>query len=195
MMDILSGATPLIVDVRQNGSGPRLEFEDWYRAHHAGLVTLITAVVGNVDEGREAVDDALARAYERWDHVSLMESPTGWTYRVALNVARRRARRRALEVRLLGRSRAESIPGPTGELWLLVAELPARQREAVLLRHVAQMTEREIAEVMAVKREIRGPTHSGTPCVVDPHDEGSLAVSTSRSCHMGYLWQLCARVL
>jgi RNA polymerase sigma-70 factor (ECF subfamily) len=130
----------------------RLAFEDWYRAEHARLVTLITAVVGNADEGREAVDDALARAYERWERVSAMESPTGWTYRVALNVARRRARRHAIEARLLGRSRPQSVPGPTGELWLLVADLPSRQREAVLLRHVAQMTEREISEVMGVKR-------------------------------------------
>jgi RNA polymerase sigma-70 factor (ECF subfamily) len=127
-------------------------FEDWYRAEHARLVTLITAVVGDADRGRDAVDDALARAYERWDRVSLMASPTAWTYRVALNVARRRARRQAIEARLLGRSRPELVPGPTGELWLVVAELPVRQREAVLLRHVAQMTEAEIADVMGIKR-------------------------------------------
>jgi RNA polymerase sigma-70 factor (ECF subfamily) len=127
-------------------------FESWYRAEHSRLVTLITAVVGDADAGRDAVDDALARAYERWDRVSLMESPTGWTYRVALNVARRHARRHAIEARLLGRSRPELVPGPTGELWLVVADLPVRQREAVLLRHVAQMTEREIADVMGIKR-------------------------------------------
>jgi RNA polymerase sigma-70 factor (ECF subfamily) len=130
----------------------RLGFEEWYRAEHARLVTLITAVVGNADEGREAVDEALTRAYERWGDVSVMESPTGWTYRVALNVARRRARRHAIEAQLLGRSRPQSVPGPTGELWLLVADLPTRQREAVLLRHVAHMTEREIADVMGIKR-------------------------------------------
>lgn len=35
---------------------------------------------------------------------------------------------------------------------MLVANLPVRQREAVLLRHVAQLTEQEIADAMGVKR-------------------------------------------
>ena len=128
------------------------DFEDWYRAEHARLVTLISAVVGNADEGREAVDDALAQAYERWEDVSRLDSPTGWTYRVALNVAKRRARRRAIESRLLRRTSSPSVPGPTGELWLVVRDLAPRQREAVLLRHVAQLTEHEIAHVMGVQR-------------------------------------------
>ncbi len=129
-----------------------LNFETWYREIHPRLITLLAATAGEVDLACEAADEALARAYERWAQVSRMASPTGWTYRVALNVVRRRARRRALERRLVGRPRREDVPGPSGELWLLVAELPLRQRTAVLLRHVGQLTEQEIAEVMDVAR-------------------------------------------
>jgi DNA-directed RNA polymerase specialized sigma24 family protein len=129
-----------------------LNFERWYREVHPRLITLLAATAGEVDLACEAADEALARAYERWAQVSRMASPSGWTYRVALNVVRRRARRRALERRLVGRPRREDVPGPSGELWLLVAELPLRQRTAVLLRHVGQLTEQEIAEVMAVAR-------------------------------------------
>lgn len=128
------------------------DFEVWYRIAHPRLVTLLAASAGDVALGREAADEALARAFERWERVSQMSSPIGWTYKVALNVVRRRARRRALERRLLGRVREEHVPGPTGELWLVVAELPPRQRSAVLLRHVGQLTEQEIAEVMGVAR-------------------------------------------
>ena len=127
-------------------------FEDWYRREHARLVTLVSAAVGDAEIGRDAADEALARAFERWKRVSVMSSPSGWAYRVALNVARRRARRRAMEQRLLGRRRAESVPGPTGELWALVSVLPVRQRQAVLLRHVGQLTEIEVADVMGVAR-------------------------------------------
>jgi RNA polymerase sigma-70 factor (ECF subfamily) len=127
-------------------------FEDWYAGAHARLVTLVTAAVGDAEVGRDVADEALARAYERWDRVSAMQSPTGWTYRVALNVARRRARRRATERRLLGRPRTDDVAGPTGELWTLVAGLPERQRQAVLLRHVGHLTEPEIADVMGVAR-------------------------------------------
>jgi DNA-directed RNA polymerase specialized sigma24 family protein len=128
------------------------DFEVWYRRVHPRLVTLLAASTGDAALGREAADEALARAFERWSRVSQMESPVGWTYTVALNVVRRGARRRAVERRLLRRVRHEDVPGPTGELWLLVAELPARQRTAVLLRHVGQLSEQEIAGVMGVAR-------------------------------------------
>ncbi len=131
----------------------RRDFDAWYQDLHPRLVTTLIAVLGDVDVACEATDEAFARAYERWTRVSGMESPDGWTYRVAYNVARRHWRRHALEGRLL-RSRAPdaSVPGPAGELWLLVRELPPRQRLAVLLRHVGQLTEREIADVMGIKR-------------------------------------------
>ncbi len=128
------------------------DFELWYRREHPRLVTLLAASTGDAALGCEAADEALARAFERWGRVSQMASPTGWTYKVALNIVRRSERRRVLERRLLGRFRHEDVLGPTGELWLLVAELPARQRIAVLLRHVGQLTEQEIADVMGVAR-------------------------------------------
>ena len=40
-----------------------------------------------------------ARAFERWADVSRMANPTGWVYRVAVNVGRNRVRRRLLERR------------------------------------------------------------------------------------------------
>jgi DNA-directed RNA polymerase specialized sigma24 family protein len=129
-----------------------IDFETWYRHEHPRLVTLLAASTGDAPLARDAADEAVARAFERWERVSCMASPAGWTYRVALNIVRRRARRRAFEHRILRRIRPEHIPGPTGELWLLVAALPSRQRTAVLLRHVGQLTEREIAEVMGIAR-------------------------------------------
>jgi RNA polymerase sigma-70 factor (ECF subfamily) len=116
-------------------------------------VTTLVAVLGDVDVAREATDEAFARALERWTRVSAMESMDGWTYRVAYNVARRHWRRRALEQRLLHTRASEtSVPGPAGELWLMVRELPTRQALAVSLRHVGQLTEQEIADVMGVTR-------------------------------------------
>jgi RNA polymerase sigma-70 factor (ECF subfamily) len=126
-------------------------FEDWYRREHPGLVTALAVTVGDADLAADAVDEALARALERWDR---LDRPTAWTYRVALNVVRRRQRRRTLERTLLGRHHrpAAPLPGPAGELWLLVADLPPRQREAVVLRHIGHLTEAEVADVMGVAR-------------------------------------------
>src|SRR3954468_24483372 len=113
-------------------------FEGWYRAEHPRLLASILLVTGSLDEAGEVTDEAFARAYERWDRVGAMASPGGWTYRVAVNVARRRGRRRTLEQRVLARRRpVADVPAPAGEAWALVADLPERQRTAVVLRYVA----------------------------------------------------------
>lgn len=132
---------------------PTPSFDDWYVEIHPKLVTIVAATLGDVDLACDAADEALTRALARWDTVGEMQSPNGWVYRVALNVCKRRLRRRSLERRLLRRLPApEPIDGPTGELWAMVKDLGPRQQQAVLLRHVADFTEPEIGEVMGVSR-------------------------------------------
>ena len=152
-----------------------MEFEDWYRREHPRLITVLAAVTGEADLAEEAADEAFVRAFERWERVSEMASPAGWTYRVGLNVVWRRAHRRALERRLIMRHRHENVPGPTGEVWMLVAELPRRQRTAVLLRYAGQFTEQEIADVMGVARgtvssTLRAAHQRLAAAIADPDD-------------------------
>ena len=96
--------------------------------------------------------EAFSRAYERWPRIAAMDSPSGWVYRVALNELRRRMRRRRHESRLLRRERPHPIP-PVDfdpELWDAVAALPVRQREAIVLRYVGDLTERDVASVLGI---------------------------------------------
>ncbi len=131
-------------------------FEDWYTAYHPRLVTVLVGITGDRHEAIDAADEALVRALERWDRVSAMDSPEGWTYAVALNLvrrsARRRSRRRDAETRARSGDRTAELDGANAELWALVAGLPERQRTAVVLRTVAGLTEPEIATVMGVAR-------------------------------------------
>lgn len=86
-----------------------LQFDTWYREEYPRVLAALTVVIGNGDVAADATAEAFVRAYERWDRVSRMLSPGGWLYRVALNVARRRARRLSLERELLRpRSRREN---------------------------------------------------------------------------------------
>ena len=64
-------------------------------------------------------------------------------------VPSRRARFRDSVARLAERS---SAPEPEADLWLLVRDLPPRQRTAVVLRHLGGRTEAEIAAAMGVTR-------------------------------------------
>jgi RNA polymerase sigma-70 factor (ECF subfamily) len=129
------------------------DFEAWYRAEHPALLASLALMSGDSDLARDAVDEALARALERWDRVGTMASPGGWTYRVAVNCLRRHQRRAALERRFhQARGGPHEPAEPTSELWALVRDLPPRQREVVVLRYVADLSQAEIAAALGIGR-------------------------------------------
>lgn len=117
------------------------------------MVATLLLATGDLELATEGVDEACARALARWERVSAMGSPTGWAYTVALNHARRTARRRSLERLVLGRWAAEpNMPEAALEIWGLVGDLPARQRQVVVLRHVGDLKEAEIANLLKISR-------------------------------------------
>lgn len=140
-----------------------VDFEDWYARTHPRLVSTLTLISGDADAATEAADESFVRAFERWSRVSLMTSPTGWTYRTALNALRRRRRRAAMEQRLLRRTGLADVEPPTDwsvETWNILQQLPARERTAVALRYVADLTTEEIAAAMGIASGTVGSTLS-----------------------------------
>jgi DNA-directed RNA polymerase specialized sigma24 family protein len=129
-------------------------FSEWYRESQPGLLESVLRVVGRQEVAEDALDEAFEKAFARWQRVQAMRSPSGWVYRVAVNAARRQLAREVREGERLGFATAgrSVVPPPGGEAWLLVGELPVRQRTAIVLRHVAAMTEVEIAAAMGVTR-------------------------------------------
>jgi RNA polymerase sigma-70 factor (ECF subfamily) len=123
-----------------------------YESERDGMARSLHVISGDAEAARDAVAEAFSRAYERWPRVASMDSPSGWVYRVALNELRRRMRRRGLESRLLRRERLHAIPPADidPELWDAVAALPQRQREAIVLRYVGDLTERDVASVLRI---------------------------------------------
>ena len=132
------------------------DFAAWYRAEHPKVLGSLTVLCGDREVASEVADEAFARALAHWRRVSAMASPGGWTYRVALNQLRRRHRRRTAEQVALTRSGPETATVehslPDAELWVAVRALPERQRQAVVLRYVADLPEIEIAEALSVSR-------------------------------------------
>jgi len=141
--------------VTRDGVGDDPAFELWYREEYPRLVNTLAAATGDRAVAEEAAAEACTRALERWERVGGLDRPGGWVYRVGLNDARRRLRRRDLEARLLRRHRvAEVVPEHEAdpELWAAVAGLGERTRTAVVLRFVADLTEPDIAQAMGVRR-------------------------------------------
>jgi RNA polymerase sigma factor (sigma-70 family) len=131
-----------------------LDFDEWYRAEWPRLVASLAMMCGDREQARELAAEAFARALARWPRVGAMESPGGWTYKVAVNLARRKHGRAKTEQEVLLRMRSgtESVvlPDHSAELWTLVATLPERERVAVGLRYGRGMSEPEIAAALGV---------------------------------------------
>lgn len=154
------------------------DFDEWYRGQWPRLVGAMLLVTGDVESARDVAAQAFLRAYEGWD-AGVIRDPGAWTYRVAVNLVRRRARRAATEHRLLLRSArptAEVAPGIEPELWRAVARLPQRQRTAVGLRYIADLTQVEVAHAMGVSPGTAAATLSAARAVLrqalaDPGDD------------------------
>ncbi len=130
-----------------------VDFADFYADAHPRLVAAVTGFCGDPEIGRDAADEAMVRAFERWERVGRMESPAGWVMATGMNQARRILRRRSRLDALLRRSRPPAaVEGPAAEVWQIVGDLPERQRQAIVLRHLADLTEPDIAAAMGVTR-------------------------------------------
>lgn len=101
------------------------DFEEWYAREYGSVVRVLAAIAGEADVAGDVVAEAFSRAFERWDKVGALANPTGWVYRVAVNLLRGRWRRSAIERRLLIRravppsigrdgARSGALGGPGG---------------------------------------------------------------------------------
>ena len=127
-------------------------FEDWYQATWSPLVRSLTVFCGDGDRAVELASETFARACQVWAGADHPRQPTAWAYTVAFNLARRHGARRTRELQLLSaeRSMVAAAEERDLDLWRAVAELSPRAREAVVLRYVADLREREVAEVMQI---------------------------------------------
>lgn len=147
-----------------------LRFERWYPAAHRRMVAALALTCGQVDEAVEAVDEAFARLYERWDSVVANGDPSAWTYRVAVNVLRRRLRRRAMEAVVLRRARRHGDLAEAGnEIWHLIRPLSPRQRDVLILRYVADLTEAQVADALRISRSTVSSTLADAHRRLRPH--------------------------
>jgi RNA polymerase sigma-70 factor (ECF subfamily) len=130
-------------------------FDDWYRREHPRVANGLYLISGSLDSAREATDEAFCRAAASWSRVRRMDSPTGWTFKVGLNLLRREARRSRRERSAIGRIAPEAplvVEIPDADVWSAVQGLPDRQRRTVVLRYVGDLPEAEIARILGVAR-------------------------------------------
>jgi RNA polymerase sigma-70 factor, ECF subfamily len=130
-------------------------FEDFYRAERGAIVRAVTSTLNDRDLATESADEALARAYERWTEVAPMDNPSGWVYRVAVNLGRNRLKRLDLERRKppLPGLDVPDIDAPADPaIARALARLPLSLQQVVVLRVLLDWQIDEIAAALGCPR-------------------------------------------
>jgi len=133
-----------------------------YQAHAVGLIRLAIVMLGERTAAEDVVQDAFLGLYRHWGRLSDPAKALGYVRSAVLNgcrsVLRARGRPRHLAAVALAGDAVESA-----EAAALVSEqhqavlaairaLPGRQREALVMRYYADLSEAEIARAMGVSR-------------------------------------------
>jgi RNA polymerase sigma-70 factor (sigma-E family) len=112
-------------------------FEDFFHANYERLLRTMYLSTGDRHEAEDLAQDAMARLFERWDRVRVLDDPVGYAYRTALNLRRSQLRRLATAAKKAFGGRTSHEPLDAVEerdsLRRALAELPATQREALIL--------------------------------------------------------------
>ncbi|GIG01670.1 sigma-70 family RNA polymerase sigma factor [Catellatospora citrea] len=126
------------------------DFAEFYLSGKDAVFRAVLAAGGDRAGAEDAVAEAYARAYARWETVREHPNPLAWVLRVALNVRRSVWRRLRREV--LGDPPEQSAAGlePDGGLRRELAALPRRQREVVALRLLADLSVAETAALLGI---------------------------------------------
>jgi RNA polymerase sigma factor (sigma-70 family) len=132
-------------------------FQRLVDAHWRDVARLARGLAGPVD-GDDVAQQAWTQAYAAYPSLRSATNLRGWlltiTHRCAMDAHRSRARRAVPtdDDVVLERSTGV-VTGPEDrlgdpELWALVAGLPERQREAVVLKYVADLDHPTIADLL-----------------------------------------------
>ena len=130
---------------RQSG-----EFATFYAAALDPTYRAVLLVTRHQARAEDAVQEAFARAYERWDEIRSHPAPTAWVIRVALNVHQsswriwRRENSDPPEIAV-----ADELP-IDALLVRAVWRLPRRQRQVVALRVLLDLSSAQTAEALGM---------------------------------------------
>ena len=129
------------------------EFERFVRVSSPGLLRTAWLLCGDPQRAEEMVQESLERVYLRWGRVCKGGQPLAYTRRVLINVNTDRWRRTRKEVLTYDGAVAEAPAvgdGAVEDRDQVIRLLPPREREVVVLRHYADLSERDVADLLQV---------------------------------------------
>lgn len=129
-----------------------------YSAHYRGLVRLAAYLTGDRDGAEEVVQDAYVKVLGGWGGLRDLDKGEAYLRQAVVNLCRSRLRQRVVERRHAPAPMPDTASAESGALTELdrsavidaLAALPRRQREAIVLRYCADLSEAQTAHTMGI---------------------------------------------
>ncbi len=134
-----------------------VEFREFFESESDRLVRAMYLQTGDLALAEDLCQEALVRAYERWDRIRTMASPTGYVFRIAFRLDRRRRRRSTAGAHLAAAAAPMEPPDPAaravsrGDVARALRRLPAGQRAVVVLVEWLDLSSAEAAVVLGIQ--------------------------------------------
>ncbi len=145
--------------VRPEWSADRAVIE-LYSQHYRALVRLAALLVRDTPTAEEVVQDSFVAMHGGWQRLRDTEKALAYLRQAVVNRARSVLRHRTVVDKNLQKAPPDMPSAEHGALVLLerhavvaaLRDLPGRQREAIVLRYYADLSEAEIATAMGISR-------------------------------------------
>ncbi|MGO4596132.1 SigE family RNA polymerase sigma factor [Terrabacter sp. 2RAF25] len=131
------------------------DFTSYVRARQKSFARFAYLLTGEPYAAEDLVQSALAKAYAKWDRISVLESPDAYVRKIMVNehtswwrrAWRHHERTDSELIRVIDPAGVD-VPSYDSELWAHVRSLAPQQRAAVVLRFYEDLSEAQTAEVL-----------------------------------------------
>ncbi|MGI8870120.1 MAG: SigE family RNA polymerase sigma factor [Mycobacteriales bacterium] len=129
-----------------------------YLAHYQKLVRIAAMLLDDISVSEEVVQDAYVKMHGAWSRIRDEQAAEAYLRTAVVNLARSRMRRRLVARKHAPKPMPDEPSAEYGALQQLerdrvvaaLSELPRRQRECLVLRYYADLSEAQIATAMGI---------------------------------------------
>lgn len=131
------------------------EFDEFYASSFTRITGQLYAMIGDRDEAQDCVQEAFVRAWSHRAKLSRVDHPDAWVRTTAYRLAVSRWRRRRLARRPADRAVSPATTTPPVDenrvaLMHALDQLPASQRQALVLHHLCDLPVQAVADEVGV---------------------------------------------